>query len=72
MAIRVGRREFIVTFGDAAAWPFAACAQQPVIPIIGFLSGRSLSESTELLTAFRQGLGEVGYVEGRNADEVIE
>jgi len=60
------RREFMGIVGGAAAWPLAVRAQQPAIPIIGFLSGSSALERAPLLTAFRQGLSEVGYEEGRN------
>jgi putative tryptophan/tyrosine transport system substrate-binding protein len=61
----VNRREFITLVGGAAVWPLAAQAQQPM-PVIGFLSGRSQSDSTNVVAAFRQGLGETGFVEGRN------
>ena len=59
------RREFIVGLGSAAAWPLAASAQQPM-PVIGFLSGRSLDDSKQMMAAFRQGLNEQGFVERRN------
>jgi putative tryptophan/tyrosine transport system substrate-binding protein len=61
------RRNFIAGLASAtAAWPLAARAQQPVIPVIGFLSFRSANESATSVAAFREGLFEIGYVEGRS------
>jgi len=61
------RREFITLLGGAAAaWPVRVHAQQPPMPVIGYMSARAPDESTHLLAAFRRGLAEGGYIEGQN------
>jgi len=60
------RREFITLLGGAAAWPLSAHAQQPAIPTVGFVRITTPQDSAHLVTAFRRGLAENGYVEGQN------
>ena len=60
------RREFITLFGAATTWSLAVHAQQPTMPVIGFLSSRSPEDTAHLVRAFRSGLFEIGYIEDKN------
>jgi ABC-type uncharacterized transport system substrate-binding protein len=62
------RREFIAALSSAAAWPLSAGAQPATMPVIGFLDPTSLDKYAPFVEAFRNGLREVGFVEGRNVE----
>src|SRR5262245_2155858 len=60
------RREFIAALGCSAVWPLAARAQQPAMPVVGFLQAQTPATAAPLIAVFRRGLAERGFVEGRN------
>jgi putative ABC transport system substrate-binding protein len=62
------RRDFIALIGGAAVWPLAARAQQPAMPVVGFLSGRSPTDSVAIVAAFNRGLSEAGFFDGQNVE----
>ena len=67
MASYIERRKFLATLGcAAAAWPLAARAQQPAMPVVGYIGGQSPDLWAGRLRAFHQGLSQTGYIEGRN------
>ena len=61
MTVTIGRRELPTALGGAAAWPLAARAQQPKVPVIGFLDSRSARDSMQTVAAFHRGLNEAAF-----------
>jgi putative ABC transport system substrate-binding protein len=67
MVIGIGRRQFVSALGGAAvSWPLSVCAQQPTMPVIGFVNSGSAQAQAPFVAAYRQGLNETGFVEGKN------
>src|SRR5262245_26408234 len=67
MTVTIGRRELLAALGGAvAAWPLAARAQQPKVPVIGFLDSKSARDSRQIVAAFHRGLNEAAFIEGQN------
>jgi putative ABC transport system substrate-binding protein len=67
MTVTIGRRELLAALGGAAAaWPLAARAQQPRIPVVGYLNSRGPDDAAHLATGFRRGLRDGGFIDGQN------
>ena len=66
MTATIGRRELLAALGGAAAWPLAARAQQPAMPVVGVLHSVSAAQWADRMVGFHRGLGEAGFAEGRN------
>jgi putative tryptophan/tyrosine transport system substrate-binding protein len=66
MLVNIGRREFIAALGSAAAWPLTARAQQPAMPVVGFLHSAAPDKYAGFVAAFQRGLKEAGYIEGQS------
>jgi putative ABC transport system substrate-binding protein len=62
------RRQFVGLVGGAFAWPLTLHAQQPSVPVVGFLRSSSRADATNLVAAFRRGLEEAGFIEGQNVE----